>query len=109
MEWYDFFNWFIESWIKIQPEEEKVLRCDYSKCQGVIEENKITYDKKNGDIYHVGTCAFFAKAPESWKSGEEVLSGIAHISREKALKLLRKGILKQSGKPVQGLEERASD
>ena len=102
MAWYNPLDWFRK--IENQAEEKSILYCDNPQCQGIIEGNKITYDKEHREIYHVGECGIFATAHRASKSCECEVQNVDYISRDKALKLLRNGKLEQS----RGLEERAS-
>lgn len=102
MTWYNPFTWFGKSVQDVQEEADRLLRCDNPQCQGVIETDEIAYDEEHKEIYHSYECFVFAKAHRVRKTGKSEVGNVDYISREKALRFLQSGKLKQS----QGLEER---
>lgn len=102
MEWYNPASWF-----ETFRREATPVYCHNPSCNGVIEKEKLAYDKERKEAYHDLTCAAFAAVVRVVKSGvEHPTSGRANfetIPLRKARKLLKKGELVQP----EGIEKKA--
>ena len=85
-----------------RQETTNELYCDNPQCKYPIKDGRLTYDEEHGEIYHLGECGIEATEHSAIKSSGFEIQHVDYISREKALKFLQKGRLKQSQK----LEER---
>ena len=96
-------GWYNLSWLlKSKPQGSQViLYCNNPQCSSSIKEGPVAYDMERKEIYHPdGNCAKIAMAHRAFNSqtSEDTLFvSLDYISLEKALKLLRKGKLKQPG------------
>lgn len=86
------------SWFRKTDRSGLALYCDNPQCKVLITDKEVAYSEEFSEVYHPDECPMFAAAQKVFKSNtmEAVVLNIEYISREKALKLLAKGKLRQS-------------
>ncbi len=90
MAWYNLLS-------RNKPAETIALHCDNPQCALPIEVDRVAYDKAEREIYHPDVCVTFADAHRIFNSGAMIVTGTTeYVSRNKALRLYRKGKLKQA-------------
>ncbi len=102
MAWYDFLRGFGNGRVlKWTP----ILYCDNPRCELVIKKSPVMYDREKKEIYHNRVCGWVANVDQEQYSREVVERKLVSINLDQALKLFKKGKLKQARK----LEEMLGD